>query len=271
MEGCVFIKTLYQVFLTGIIVLTLLVGLKPADYTPAAKSMLTASQNENVSEAALLLELPADQKPEQITPEPKSEPESKPASEPIPEPAPPQAVTETIAQTTPARAAQSPAVSRGQQTRPAAPTTPKSSAPVQAKVTSPAAAAPATPPAAPATKSAAVISTAKKYIGVKYQWGGTTTSGFDCSGYTQFVFAQHDIVLPRVSRDQYTTGKVIALNSLQQGDLLFFSLDGDKIVDHVGIYIGNNQFIHASSSKGVTIANYSSYWTTRTIGAKRVL
>lgn len=121
------------------------------------------------------------------------------------------------------------------------------------------------------SKASAIITTAKKYIGVKYVWGGTTPSGFDCSGYTQYVFAQHGISLPRVSRDQYARGTAVSFENLKAGDLVFFSLDGDKVIDHVGIFIGDGQFINASSSKGVTIYSMSSYWKSHYIGAKRVL
>lgn len=121
------------------------------------------------------------------------------------------------------------------------------------------------------SKANAIISIAKKYIGVKYVWGGTTPSGFDCSGYTQYVFAQQGISLPRVSRDQYARGTAVSFENLRAGDLVFFSLDGDKVIDHVGIFIGDGQFINASSSKGVTIYPMSSYWKSHYIGAKRVL
>lgn len=121
------------------------------------------------------------------------------------------------------------------------------------------------------SKASAIIATAKKYIGVKYLWGGTTPSGFDCSGYTQYVFKQNGISLPRVSRDQYNVGTAVSFANLKAGDLVFFSLDGDKVIDHVGIFIGNGQFINASSSKGVTIYTLGDYWKSKYIGAKRVL
>lgn len=121
------------------------------------------------------------------------------------------------------------------------------------------------------SKASAIIATAKKYIGVKYVWGGTTPSGFDCSGYTQYVFKQHGISLPRVSRDQYNVGTSVSLSNLKPGDLVFFSLDSDKVIDHVGIFIGNGQFINASSSKGVAIYTLGDYWKSHYIGAKRVL
>jgi len=107
---------------------------------------------------------------------------------------------------------------------------------------------------------------------VPYVWGGTSpSSGFDCSGFTHYVFLQHGITIPRVSRDQFKSGSSVAYSNLKQGDLVFFSLDGDNIADHVGIYIGGGQFIHASSSKGVMISSFSNYWTSYYLGARRVL
>lgn len=117
-----------------------------------------------------------------------------------------------------------------------------------------------------------IIATAKQYLGVKYQWGGTTPqTGFDCSGYVAYVFAQNGISLPRVSRDQYTVGTKVAFADLQRGDLVFFSLDGTGIVSHVGIYLGDGQFINASSSKGVTAYVIGPYWKSVYVGARRVL
>lgn len=120
-------------------------------------------------------------------------------------------------------------------------------------------------------KANAIIATAKKYIGIPYLWGGTSPgTGFDCSGYVQYVFAKNGISLPRVSRDQYTVGTSVDFNNLQPGDLVFFSFAGNGIVDHDGIYIGNGQFINSSSSKGVTIYNLGPYWKSVYVGAKRV-
>lgn len=102
-------------------------------------------------------------------------------------------------------------------------------------------------------------------------FGGTTPSGFDCSGFTQYVFAKNGMSLPRVSRDQYQVGSSVSFSNLKPGDLVFFSLANNGVVDHVGIYVGNGQFINASSSKGVTIYTLGTYWKSAFVGAKRVL
>lgn len=116
-----------------------------------------------------------------------------------------------------------------------------------------------------------LIATAKQYIGVPYVWGGSTPSGFDCSGYVQYVFRLHGITLPRTSKEQFTVGSWVSKANLKPGDLVYFNTDGSG-VSHLGIYIGNNQFIHASSSKGVVISSLSnSYWAPRYYGARRVL
>lgn len=134
------------------------------------------------------------------------------------------------------------------------------------------AAAQAAKPAMP-DKDIPLIKTAKYYLGVKYVYGGTTPKGFDCSGYVQYVFAKHNTKLPRTADQQYLNGKPVAkITDLQPGDLVFFETDKRKAVSHVGIYIGNNEFINAQSSKGVAIASLTNtYWKARYIGAKRIL
>lgn len=115
-----------------------------------------------------------------------------------------------------------------------------------------------------------VINYAKTLIGIPYQWGGTTTAGLDCSGFIDYVFQQSQgITLPRTAVQLYTNIG-LAVPSPSPGDLVFFDTTLTKTgVSHVGIYIGNGQFIHASSSKGVTISNISnSYWNQCYIGAK---
>ncbi len=119
--------------------------------------------------------------------------------------------------------------------------------------------------------ASAIIATAKKYIGVPYVWGGSTPSGFDCSGFVQYVFKAHGITLPRTSKEQYTVGARVSKSNLKAGDLVFFNTEGNG-VSHLGIYIGNNQFIHASTSKGVIITSLSNtYWAPKYYGAKRIL
>ncbi len=117
-----------------------------------------------------------------------------------------------------------------------------------------------------------IVATAKAYLGVPYQWGGSTPNGFDCSGLVQYVFAKHGITLPRTSKEQWTVGTSVARANLQIGDLVFFSNTYTTGISHLGIYVGDGQFIHSSSSKGVIISSLSnSYWSSHYTGAKRVL
>jgi hypothetical protein len=114
-----------------------------------------------------------------------------------------------------------------------------------------------------------IISTAKKYIGTPYVWGGTTPNGFDCSGFTQYVFKQHAIALPRTTYQQVNVGSYVPRNNLKQNDLVFFNTTGANT--HMGIYIGLGSFIHASSSKGVTISNLNeAYYNKAYSTARRV-
>ena len=116
-----------------------------------------------------------------------------------------------------------------------------------------------------------VLDTAKKSLGVPYVFGGTTPKGFDCSGFTQYVFKQQGHQLPRLADQQYLSGKQVAYNDLQPGDLVFFTTYA-KGASHEGIYMGEGKFIHASSSRGVMISKLAEqYWHTRYLGARRVL
>jgi len=110
-----------------------------------------------------------------------------------------------------------------------------------------------------------------KTIGVTYKTGGTTTNGFDCSGFTRYVFQKLGVSIPRQSSAQFKTGTTVSKSNLRAGDLVFFNTTGAG-VSHVGIYVGNGNFAHSSSSKGVTISKLSnSYFANRYIGAKRVM
>lgn len=112
-----------------------------------------------------------------------------------------------------------------------------------------------------------IIDTAESLIGTPYSWGGTTPSGFDCSGFIQYVFNQHNKELPRTTQDLYNQGSDVS--SLQIGDIVFFTTYRSG-PSHAGIYLGNQQFIHAGSSTGVTISSLDqNYWAERYLGAKR--
>ena len=115
-----------------------------------------------------------------------------------------------------------------------------------------------------------IITTAQKFVGKVYIWGGSTPRGFDCSGLTYFVYKLNGIELPRVSWLQFrnSIGKKIKKSELVQGDLVFFETYRSG-PSHVGIYIGNNRFIHASPKYGVTVSDLNEpYFKARYIGAK---
>ena len=119
--------------------------------------------------------------------------------------------------------------------------------------------------------ASSIVATSMNYIGVPYVFGGTSPYGFDCSGYVQYVFANAGISIPRTADVQYEFGTPISTTELVSGDLVFFSTYTYG-ASHVGIYLGDNQFIHASSSRGVTIDSLgSSYWSSHYIGARRIL
>jgi cell wall-associated NlpC family hydrolase len=116
-----------------------------------------------------------------------------------------------------------------------------------------------------------IICLARQYLGVPYVWGGSSPNGFDCSGFVQYVYAQKGIHLPRTADIQATAGRPISKAELMPGDLVFFA--GDYVnISHVGIYVGNGQMIHASSTYGIAYDSLSrDYRVTHYAGACRVL
>ncbi len=99
---------------------------------------------------------------------------------------------------------------------------------------------------------------AKKHLGGKYVWGGTHPKGFDCSGYTQYIYKKEGVRIPRTAYEQSKVGKEVSRFKLKKGDLLFFLTDKSRNIPitHVGIYIGDGKFIHAASKKkGIIITS----------------
>jgi cell wall-associated NlpC family hydrolase len=122
-------------------------------------------------------------------------------------------------------------------------------------------------PAAPAPTHGGVVGIAMQYLGVPYVWGGASPSGFDCSGFSMYVFAQIGVSLPHHAASQYGMGSPVSRSELAPGDLVFFNGLG-----HMGIYIGGDQFIHAPHSGDVVkISSLSQDWYARTwVGARRL-
>ena len=119
-------------------------------------------------------------------------------------------------------------------------------------------------------KGATAVETAKKYIGCSYVYGASGPSSFDCSGFTSYVFKQHGISLNRTAAGQYSNGVAVSRNQLQPGDLVMF---GKSRINHVGIYIGGGQIVHAANkSRGVTTDTINSgYYNNNYVGARRVM
>lgn len=119
-----------------------------------------------------------------------------------------------------------------------------------------------------AKKQARIVRFARRYLGVRYSYGGTSPrSGFDCSGFTRFVYAHFGITLPHYSGAQFDLGRRVSRGGLRPGDLLFF--DG---IGHVGLYIGHGLFIHAPhSGTRVSINPLRGWYSARYDGARRLL
>ena len=115
-----------------------------------------------------------------------------------------------------------------------------------------------------------ILLLASKWIGTPYCYGGSTTRCIDCSGFTQQVFNSAGIKIPRTAKQQYLFGRKVNKNRLLPGDLVFFFRHNR--IGHVGIYIGNNEFIHAATSRGVTKQSLTNSYYRRTFaGYKRIL
>ncbi len=119
-----------------------------------------------------------------------------------------------------------------------------------------------------------LVSYAMEFLGTRYVYGGTTPNGFDCSGFAKYVYAQFGYTLNRVASDQYNNGVYVPSDSLMPGDLVFFSNNGAQSgIYHVGIYIGNHQFIHAANSQRGVVISYlnEGYYAHYYFGARRIL
>ena len=117
-----------------------------------------------------------------------------------------------------------------------------------------------------------IVQMAMEYMGVRYRSGGSSPSGFDCSGFTLYLYGQLGYSLPHSATSQYKNcGTFVAKADLQPGDLVFFS-DSSHAIGHVGIYIGGGEIIHARSSTGCVTTNSlsMSYYVNRYVGAKRI-
>jgi cell wall-associated NlpC family hydrolase len=118
-----------------------------------------------------------------------------------------------------------------------------------------------------------IIDDSYNYIGIPYDWGGTSPStGFDCSGFVYYMFKTHGVPMNRMSSAQlYELGTWVNRSALRPGDLVFFSVNRDGTISHVGFYLGGNRFISATRSAGIFVQSLdSSYWGPRYMGAKRV-
>ena len=122
----------------------------------------------------------------------------------------------------------------------------------------------------PSGKGNTVVATAQQYIGCKYVYGGTSPSGFDCSGFTSYVYKAHGVSLSRTAAGQYSNGVAVNRSDLQPGDLVMFGKSG---INHVAIYAGGGKIVHAAnSSRGVTTDTINSgYYNKNYVGARRVM
>ena len=116
-----------------------------------------------------------------------------------------------------------------------------------------------------------VADLAQQYVGSRYIWGGSSPAGFDCTGFVMFVFNQFGVSLPHNEAGQLGSGERIATEDLQPGDVLVFANTYRRGLSHVGIYLGDDKFVHAVDERhGVQVNNLSDgYWAPRLVGAAR--
>lgn len=128
---------------------------------------------------------------------------------------------------------------------------------------------------AQAQKISSLINLANSLVGTPYVWGGSSLSdgGFDCSGFTQYIFKQVGYNLNRISSDQATQGVFVSRTAILPGDLIFYSLSGDGRISHVGLYIGNGKMIHSpKTGDTVKVTDITtSYWQSRYMTARRII
>jgi len=120
-------------------------------------------------------------------------------------------------------------------------------------------------------RGSAIVGIAYKYVGYRYRYGGSSPKGFDCSGFTHYVYQSAGISIGRSAAAQYSSGKHISRANLQPGDLVFFANTYRRGISHAGIYVGNGKFINAANeSTGVIVSNLNSgYWSAHYYGAAR--
>ena len=125
------------------------------------------------------------------------------------------------------------------------------------------------------SKGQEIADYALQFVGYPYVYGGSTPKGFDCSGFTKYVYAQFGCSINRTASNQLDNGTAVSMSELQPGDLVMFQKysNSSKRASHVGIYIGGGQFVHASTAKvGVIVSNMSdAYYTTGFVGGRRLV
>lgn len=130
----------------------------------------------------------------------------------------------------------------------------------------------AAPDSAPAP-GVAVADLAQAYVGSPYRWGGTSPAGFDCTGFVMWVYNQFGVGLPHNEAGQLASGAAVGADDLQPGDVLVFANTYRRGLSHVGIYVGDGQFVHAADERhGVVVSQlWDGYWGPRFVGASRAI